>query len=234
MVARFGEEAVSGTRVLTGANQQRVGVEKAVVGELSLWKQHHSLLVARLGEIQFSGGMCWWKQNHSLLAARFGKNAVIRRHVLVEVKSQRAGGSFWRREYSYLEACVDGSKKSQRVGASLRREGCPFGSGPVSFSVTCTSAAVLGVIERLAHCGGLEYVLTEVPSRMSYCTSIPPVASVTVAGAQARMSSNDGVDVDTAESRSNSSSTNSSSCRKYQSWVFRNILIGTKPGNTPF
>lgn len=57
MVARFGEEAVSGRRVLTGANQQRVGVEKAVVGELSLWKQHHSLLVARLGEMQFSGDM---------------------------------------------------------------------------------------------------------------------------------------------------------------------------------
>ena len=90
LVARFGEKAVIGRRVLMGAKSERVG--------RSLW-QEDSHLKTRIGEGDIRA--CWWL-------------ALARRRLSEELCwwekiSERVGVSF-RQEGSYQEKCVSGSK----------------------------------------------------------------------------------------------------------------------------
>ena len=91
----------------------------------------------------------------------------------------------------------------------------------MSFSVMCTSPAES--VQNPTHSVGLEYVLLE-SLIAAYCKSFPSLATVTVAGVRARVSFNDDVAAERAESRIKSSSTSTSSSRKFQNGDFHSIL----------
>ena len=80
-----------------------------------------------------------------------------------------------------------------------------------------SSRGIGKVIESHTYPVDFKYVLLE-SHIIACCTLLPPVVTVTVAGALARVSFNNDVAAERAYNRSNNSSTTSSS-RKYQSRV---------------
>ena len=214
-------------RQLSEAEVSSVGAKSERVGG-SLWRE---------GSVRET---CWTEKNHSAMVARLGEKAVIDRRVLVEATSQPVGGSLWRegrhwetcvggsicRESSFLETCVGGCKIiAFRRFALLTRLSWGKRAGVIHCNTVHLPRHSIGIIiKNSSHSVGFEYVLLE-SHIVAYCTSLPPVATATGAGARARKSFNDDVAAEKAESRSSGRS--SSSSQKYHSRSFHNTRYVT-------